>query len=278
MEKSDEMMENGHAVARVRGLPDVFDLGYVRDVPGHADRLLDFWVLAVVSRGGMTLQVGGAHCSVSTSDYYLLPAGVRHFGLDTSSFDAVFFHFALPSDADGDAFVFDLPVSGPTPVELDPVALHHVLERDYRHGALRRSDLGIQVAALLGLLAAGARQHAWKQPDGSHDLAFRVLELLRARYAERLGSDDIADAVGYSYSYLERVFRRRFGTTIHQQLVRLRMDAAAHALQMGKPIKEAAASVGMRDYHYFLKTFKRAKGMTPGEFQRLAARTRSARE
>lgn len=49
----------------------------------------------------------------------------------------------------------------------------------------------------------------------------------------------------------------------------LRIDAAAHGLQMGKSIKEVAGECGFGDYYYyFLKTFKRLRNMTPGTFQK----------
>lgn len=39
-----------------------------------------------------------------------------------------------------------------------------------------------------------------------------------------------------------------------------------HLLSQRLPIKEVARSCGYRDYGYFLETFKRIVGITPGEF------------
>jgi YesN/AraC family two-component response regulator len=37
---------------------------------------------------------------------------------------------------------------------------------------------------------------------------------------------------------------------------------------LGKPIKEAAAKVGFSDHYYFLKVFKRVKGLSPSAYGR----------
>jgi AraC-like DNA-binding protein len=56
-------------------------------------------------------------------------------------------------------------------------------------------------------------------------------------------------------------------SSIHQELLRTRIQAAAHGLQMGKPIKDIYREVGFSDYYYFLKAFKRVQGLSPGAFQ-----------
>jgi AraC-like DNA-binding protein len=66
---------------------------------------------------------------------------------------------------------------------------------------------------------------------------------------------------------LERVFRSSYGRSIHQELLEARVQAAAHSLRMGKPIKVVANEVGFADYYYFVKVFKRVQGVTAGAFQ-----------
>lgn len=77
----------------------------------------------------------------------------------------------------------------------------------------------------------------------------------------------ISARLGYSYPYLERIFRARFDRSIHQEVLHSRVQAAALELGMGKPIKQVAKDVGFSDYYYFLKVFKRIRGISPGAFQ-----------
>jgi AraC-like DNA-binding protein len=249
-----------------RAVPRVIDLGAVRDVPGHATRLLDFAVLGIVTAGQAGIAVGDEQMTVSAGHYYLLPERVPHTGLDSTHFDAVFFHF-VPAREDSGVTAIDLPLSGPISPLVDYAALVRMLESQYRLGLLDGDELGVQLLAVAGQAAALQRRRATAPDEPAHSLARSVLELLHADFTQELNGPAIAARLGYSYSYLERVFRAAYDRSIHQELLRTRIQAASHGLQMGKPIKDVAREVGFGDYYYFLKAFKRATGVSPGAFQ-----------
>lgn len=253
-----------HAVS-VAGIPRVLDIGWVQNVLGHPRRLLDFWVLGIVTAGHCGLEVGDAHVTVGLGEYYLLPLRVAHGGLDNAPFDVVFFHF-LPGDAQGVA-PWELPVTGECPPDLNYIGICRFLEENCRRGLISADELGAQLWAVLGQLAVVQRQNVLMHSGPQRALASLVLEFLHANYSEELRSASIASHLGYSYSYLERVFRSSFGCSIHQELLRLRVQKAAQSLQMGKPLKQAAKETGFSDYYYFLKVFKRVMGTSPGAFQ-----------
>jgi AraC-like DNA-binding protein len=262
-----------------RGVPRVIDLGSVRDVVGHTARLLDFSVLGIVTAGELHVEVGEERLFASAGHYYLLPHLVPHRGFDTATFDAVFFHFNPTGDAGDPAApaepgpgapaipVIELPLVGPTPPLVDYVVLFRLLESQYRTGLLDGDELGVQLLAIAGQFAAVHRRQATAPADPAHSLARSVLELLHTDYPQELRGPVIAARLGYSYAYLEKVFRATYDRSIHQELLRTRIQAASHGLQMGKPIKDIAREVGFGDYYYFLKAFKRATGVSPGAFQ-----------
>jgi len=262
-----------------RGVPRVIDLGTVRDVVGHTTRLLDFAVLGIVTSGELHVEVGDERLSAGVGHYYLLPQLVPHGGFDTSTFDAVFFHFlpggdtrepaapVEPGYVAGHVSPIELPLGGPTPPLVDYAALFRVLESQYRTGLLDGDELGVQLLAIAGQFAAVHRRQVTAPADPAHSLAHRVLELLHTDYPNELRGPAIAARLGYSYAYLEKVFRATYDRSIHQELLRTRIQAASHGLQMGKSIKDVAREVGFGDYYYFLKAFKRATGVSPGAFQ-----------
>ena len=251
------------------GTPHVVDLGLVRDVPGHAHRVLEFWVFGIVLAGSMPLDIGGSRFPAAPGDYYVIPEGVRHFGLDETAFDAAFFHFVLPSHAgsQGKLRQVELAMFGQLPQELEYEKLYRFLERHYRRELLSPEQLGTQLLAIFDQISATQRHRKHMGAALSHELAGLVMDVLRSSFSDNLTSAELSKRLGYSYPHLERAFRSNFGTSIHQELLSIRMDAAAHSLQMGKSIKEVAKEVGFDDYYYFLKTFKRLKGMTPASFQ-----------
>lgn len=253
----------------VPGLPHVLDMGLVRDVPGHARRQLEFWVFGMILKGAIGLQVGASRFQLQAGDYYVIPAAVHHFGLDQEAFDAAFFHFLLPGDKTSPArFVAELDLYGCLPSEIDYLVQYRFMERHYRRGLLTAEQLGVQLFAIMEQIAASQDHRRLAVTAASHHLAGAILDLLQNHYAEDLTAREISQRLGYSYTHLERVFRKEFKVSIHQQLLKVRIDAAAHGLQMGKSIKEVAGECGFADYYYFLKAFKRLRQMTPGTFQK----------
>jgi AraC-like DNA-binding protein len=271
-----------------RGVPLVIDLGTVRNVVGHTTRLLDFAVLGIVTAGELHVEVGEERLSAGVGHYYLLPHLVPHGGFDTATFDALFYHFvpagdirepaasAEPSPGDRPVPAIELPLTGPTPPLVDYAVLFRVLESQYRTGLLDGNELGVQLLAIAGQFAAVHRRQLTAPADPAHSLARSVLELVHTDYPHELRGPAIAARLGYSYAYLEKVFRATYDRSIHQELLRTRIQAASHGLQMGKPIKDVAREVGFGDYYYFLKAFKRATGVSPGAFQ-ASFRTRGPR-
>ncbi len=245
----------------------MIDLGFVREISGHATRLLDFSVLGIVITGRVGIQVGSASLTVDAGHYYLLPGLVPHRGLDTARFDAAFFHFLPPAAHAAGIPAIQLTLSGPTSPLIDYLPVIRLLESQYRTGLINGDELGVQLLAIASQFATLQRRRATAPADPAHALARRVLELLHADYPQELSGSEISARLGYSYAYLERVFRATYGHSIHQELLRTRIQAAAHGLQMGKTIKDIYREVGFGDYYYFLKAFKRVQGVSPGAFQ-----------
>jgi AraC-like DNA-binding protein len=254
----------------IAGVPHVLDLGLVRDIGGHPHRLLDFWVFGMVLGGVMPLNVGGVELSCGMGDYYILPEGVRHFGLDEQPFDVAFFHFVLPSQRvfTGQIQSVELAITGRLPQDLDYEILYGFINRHYRQRLLKPEQVGLQLLAIFDQVSATQR-HVYRVDSGSsHELAGLVMDTLRSSFQDDLTGVELSRRLGYSYPHLERAFRASFGSSIHQELLKIRIDAAGHSLQMGKSIKEVARDVGFSDYYYFLKTFKRLRGLTPATFRR----------
>jgi AraC-like DNA-binding protein len=253
---------------QVRGLPQLLDLGLVRDVPGHPRRHLDFWVFGMVLEGTAGVQVGSSQLLLQPGEYYILPAHALHFGLDEASFDVAFFHFTLP--AIGPALLgptIGIDICGKLPKSIDYLAWFRFIEKHFRRHRTAPDEIGLQLSAVMQQIALTQGHRSDTATAKSQHLGGAVLDLLQFHYPEDLSADEVSHRLGYSYSHLERAFRREYGISIHQQLLRVRVDAAAHGLQMGKSIKEVAAESGFRDYYYFLKTFKRLRGVTPRTLQ-----------
>jgi len=106
--------------------------------------------------------------------------------------------------------------------------------------------------------------HDKEQPD----LVAAVDDYLRARLAERITLDDLAEHVGVSSSTLSHQYRRLTGETPMARQLRRRVEAAKILVRRGYPLRHIAGHVGFCDEYHFAKTFKRLTGKTPKQFRR----------
>jgi AraC-like DNA-binding protein len=104
-------------------------------------------------------------------------------------------------------------------------------------------------------------------------VAGRVIELMRARYQENLGLEELAGAAGLTNFQLIALFKRTVGLTPHAYLVHLRLNAACCCLKRGHTLAESALMAGFCDQSALTRHFKRCYGITPLQFAR-AVRSR----
>jgi len=82
---------------------------------------------------------------------------------------------------------------------------------------------------------------------------------------------DAARHSGLSDFHFLRLFRAGLDVTPHQYLVRCRLRRAARLLsQADKPVTDVAFESGFGDLSNFIRTFRRAAGMSPRAFRRLS--------
>ncbi len=94
----------------------------------------------------------------------------------------------------------------------------------------------------------------------------RALDYLEANYATAITLDDLAAHVHFSPFHLLRVFKQAIGLPPHAFLVGVRVRRAKELLALGVPPAEVAQRVGFADQSHLYRHFKRALGITPGQY------------
>jgi AraC-like DNA-binding protein len=88
---------------------------------------------------------------------------------------------------------------------------------------------------------------------------------------EPLTLGDIATRADLSPWHFLKTFAKVVGVTPHQYLLRARLRAAARRLAgESQSVTEVAFDAGFADLSNFMRTFRRAAGMSPLQFRRLA--------
>jgi len=150
--------------------------------------------------------------------------------------------------------------------------------------ATARNDLGLDEVGLLmttrflGIAgnATGARNAATERKPAINPARDRRRAVEAALWLEQhaggpVDLDAISAQAGLSPFHFLRLFARVLGVTPHQYLVRCRLRAAARLLADPRiSVTAIAYDVGFADLSNFVRTFRRAAGVSPREFRRAA--------
>lgn len=93
---------------------------------------------------------------------------------------------------------------------------------------------------------------------------------MKANFAQRLTSDEIAASAGLSKFHFLREFKRITGRTPTHYLNAIRCEYARSLLKSGRySVKEAAFLCGFTNNSYFSSVFLKYTGMLPSQVQPL---------
>ncbi|MBQ8758933.1 MAG: AraC family transcriptional regulator [Clostridia bacterium] len=102
-------------------------------------------------------------------------------------------------------------------------------------------------------------------PDDMPGYAFRAKDYIKLHYMEDISVEQIAESLSIDRLYLLRLFKREFGITIVNHLVRTRLNAAYDFLRAGFAVNKAATMCGYSDAYNFSKMFKKYHGISPSD-------------
>lgn len=106
--------------------------------------------------------------------------------------------------------------------------------------------------------------------DKSREKLKKVLSHMRKNFSSPLPLSHLAEIAGMSEKYFCSFFRKMTNKTPVEYLIFYRIECSAKMLSNTDiSVTEAAFSCGFNDLSYFIKTFKRQMGVTPGEYRTL---------
>ena len=103
-------------------------------------------------------------------------------------------------------------------------------------------------------------------PEGKHFT--RLTEYIRKEYMNDISLDSASEALGMSPSYIGLVFRKAGGTSFLKYLTDIRMEEAKRLLRTTDlTLREIGIRVGIENQNTLIRTFKKAEGVTPGQYR-----------
>lgn len=95
----------------------------------------------------------------------------------------------------------------------------------------------------------------------------RVETYFRAHLQEDLRAETVATALHMGKTHLMRRFHAESGVSLHQYIVKLRLQQARRLLARGVSAAASAAQAGFSEYTTFYKAFVREYGLSPSAFR-----------
>ncbi|TWC61487.1 AraC family transcriptional regulator [Burkholderia sp. SJZ115] len=152
-------------------------------------------------------------------------------------------------------------------------ALRAELEAPHASDALYAESLGV---AMIIRLADGDDDSASRstKPALNRSAAMRVVDYIDAHLDRSLALAELAEVAGLSVPHFKLLFRRTFGTPVHQFVVEKRVERAKRLLlQGGLPVSQVALDCGFAHASHMAHWMKRMLGVTPREVEQSERRT-----
>ena len=151
---------------------------------------------------------------------------------------------------------------------------------DEAEGAIRRALGQIEAERRLTAMAPAAVETDPADDDLPNtqmgQLMAQVKKYLRENYMYELSLDSIGDILHISPAYLSTQFKKYLHVGFLDYLTEVRIQAACELLRDPlRPTAEVAGMVGYEDASYFARAFKKKTGLTPTQYRRQAARSKT---
>ena len=120
-----------------------------------------------------------------------------------------------------------------------------------------------------GITNKGASSLFPSKESMENHLVRAVKEFVEKNVYENLHLSDICRALGYSKSYLSKLFREQAGDSIAGYAVKYKIKKAKQLIREGNMnFSEISDKLSFDNPQYFSRVFKRETGVTPSEFMR----------
>ncbi|MGL4344936.1 MAG: response regulator transcription factor [Cellulosilyticaceae bacterium] len=105
-------------------------------------------------------------------------------------------------------------------------------------------------------------------PNTHNNTFIYILQFINHHYMKNISLADIASNFNLSQSYISQLFRKETSSTYTEYISQLRIQKAKELLLNNDlSLNDISEAIGYNDYFYFLKSFKKHVGISPGKYR-----------
>ena len=126
-------------------------------------------------------------------------------------------------------------------------------------------------SALMKTVLCGIALSKNKTPSLKNaEIISEIKAYIKENCNRNLENEDVAKRFSYHPFYINSLFLKATGMTLHKYIVNARLSYAKEMLSLSKKsVSEIALLCGFNDSSYFCAFFKKASGITPGQYRNL---------
>ena len=243
---------------RRASLSDLVPLSYGQEecASGHTSSgIRDYYMIHYVHTGRGKLTYRGTEHPLGAGQIFIIASGEWHL---YRADDADPWHYSWVCFRGERAAEF----GGLSPVQVYPPDTFRRLLRAEEYGEYAAEHVAGCLFELLSYLLKETRA---REEEGYAERARRMVDTL---YMLPITVGEIAAQLSLDRRYLPRLFRDRYGITLQEYLIRVRMESAARYMAEGYNAEEAGRLSGYGDATNFYRMFKRYFGEGPAAYRR----------
>lgn len=237
-----------------------------------------------IVHGSFSLTIGGENHMLHDGDIAFIPSGVLHGGKpENCEYECVVFQTGLllhgnEAYQNAMAEILDGTLEVGPHITVEQGALHEALLPMF--AALQRNSDGRKMITLgclmrfIGDVYASEAYTRRAHPSGVENRKMlklkTVITLIEQNYAKPLSLQELSASVGMSPKYFCRFFKDATHRTPVDYVAYYRIEAACHAFSATElNVTQVAMDLGFSDVNYFIRCFKKHKGVTPGQYRHM---------
>lgn len=274
-------------------VPQFMTIGHSIWKPGdcHFERNFNVFDMIIVAKGTMYMSEEGERYAIPAGGLLVLEAGKTHVGYrpcdeDTEIYWVHFVHSAavhritaqdihwssiLRKSTDEDVVPSEQYMFIPkfAIIDLDPLlpTLDSMLEIHRTFHLSGALDLHTYLTKLFTQLQSIVAQQ--QLPSKSLQISRAAERFLRVNLENTFSSKELEASITFHFDYITRCLKKHTGMSPMKYLHYIRIEEAKKLLvQTSDSLQLIAEKVGISDYNYFIRVFRKQEGQSPGAYRR----------